>query len=117
MRRWRGSSRRSQVIRRSATCRAGSASWQSPRSGPVEQGRRPLHAASGLHRLTAVTRGIRVASFFQPQGMLRDAYARGLIFDRDTAMKALVERPGRDHPETVKLTGICCNLICQWAEP
>ena len=43
--------------------------------------------------------------------MIRDACARGLIFDFDTAIQALVERFGRDDPETVKLTGICPNLI------
>ncbi len=34
-----------------------------------------------------------------------------LIFDLDTAIQALVERLGRDDPETVKLTGIYHNLI------
>jgi len=48
--------------------------------------------------------------------MLRDAHARSLIFDLDTAIQALVERLGRDDPETVKLTGIYHNLIRYWAE-
>jgi PKHD-type hydroxylase len=43
--------------------------------------------------------------------MIRDARARSLIFHLDTAIQALVERFGRDDPETVKLTGICLNLI------
>jgi PKHD-type hydroxylase len=34
----------------------------------------------------------------------------------DTAIQALVERLGRDDPETVKLTGIYHNLIRIWAE-
>jgi len=34
----------------------------------------------------------------------RDAHARSLIFDLDTAIQALVDRLGRDDPETVKLT-------------
>ena len=48
--------------------------------------------------------------------MIRDAGARGLNFDLDPAIQALVERLGRDDPETVKLTGIHRNLIRIWAE-
>ena len=63
-----------------------------------------------------VTRGVRVASFFWLQSMVRDAHARSMIFDLDSAIQALVERLGRDDPETVKLTGIYHNLIRHWAE-
>jgi PKHD-type hydroxylase len=48
--------------------------------------------------------------------MILDASARSLIFDPDTSIQALVERLGRDDPETVKLTGIYHNLIRYWAE-
>jgi PKHD-type hydroxylase len=75
-----------------------------------------LYPASSLHLVTPVTRGLRVASFFWLQSMIRDAHARSLIFDLDTAIQALVERLGRDDPETVKLTGIYHNLIRYWAE-
>ena len=75
-----------------------------------------LYPASSLHLVTPVTRGMRVASFFWLQSMVRDAHARSLIFDLDTAIQALVERLGRDDPETVKLTGIYHNLIRYWAE-
>ena len=75
-----------------------------------------LYPASSLHMVTPVTRGVRVASFFWLQSMIRDAHARSLIFDLDTAIQALVERLGRDDPETVKLTGIYHNLIRYWAE-
>ena len=75
-----------------------------------------LYPASSLHMVTPVTRGTRVASFFWLQSMIRDAHARSLIFDLDTAIQSLVERIGRDDPETVKLTGIYHNLIRYWAE-
>jgi len=48
--------------------------------------------------------------------MIRDAHARSLIFDLDSAIQILAERLGRDDPETVKLTGIYHNLIRCWAE-
>jgi PKHD-type hydroxylase len=75
-----------------------------------------LYPASSLHLVTPVTRGMRVASFVWLQSMVRDAHARSLIFDLDTSIQALVERLGRDDPETVKLTGIYHNLIRYWAE-
>jgi len=75
-----------------------------------------LYPASSLHMVTPITRGTRIASFFWLQSMIRDAHARSLIFDLDTAIQRLVDRLGRDDPETVKLTGIYHNLIRYWAE-
>jgi PKHD-type hydroxylase len=48
--------------------------------------------------------------------MIRDAHARSLIFDLDTAIQALALQLGWDDPETVRLTGIYHNLIRHWAE-
>jgi PKHD-type hydroxylase len=75
-----------------------------------------LYPASSLHLVTPVSRGVRTASFFWLQSMVRDAHARAMIFDLDGAIQSLVERLGRDDPETVKLTGIYHNLIRYWAE-
>jgi PKHD-type hydroxylase len=75
-----------------------------------------LYPATSLHAVTEVTRGMRVASFFWLQSMVRDGHARSLIFDLDTAIQGLVQRVGRDDPELVKLTGIYHNLIRCWAE-
>jgi PKHD-type hydroxylase len=75
-----------------------------------------VYPASSLHMVTPVTRGLRVASFFWLQSMIRDADARSLIFDLDTAIQSLVARLGRDDPETVKLSGIYHNPIRHWAE-
>jgi PKHD-type hydroxylase len=75
-----------------------------------------VYPASSLHMVTPVTRGMRVASFFWLQSMIRDAHARSLIFDLDSTIQALVERLGRDDPETVRLTGVYHNLIRVWAE-
>jgi PKHD-type hydroxylase len=75
-----------------------------------------LYPASSLHMVTPITRGIRVASFFWLQSMIRDERARSMIFDLDNTIQTLVQRLGRDDPETVKLTGIYHNLIRHWAE-
>lgn len=75
-----------------------------------------VYPASSLHMVRPITRGMRVASFFWLQSMIRDAHARSLIFDLDTAIQALAGRLGRDDTETVKLSGIYHNLIRYWAE-
>lgn len=75
-----------------------------------------LYPASSLHMVTPVTQGMRVASFFWLQSMVRDPHARSMVFDLDSAIQNLVDRLGRDDPETVKLTGIYHNLIRYWAE-
>jgi PKHD-type hydroxylase len=75
-----------------------------------------LYPASSLHMVTPITRGMRVASFFWLQSMVRDERARAMIFDLDNTIQTLVQRLGRDDPETVKLTGIYHNLIRRWAE-
>jgi PKHD-type hydroxylase len=75
-----------------------------------------LYPATSLHTVTAITRGSRVASFFWLQSMIRDAHARSMIFDLDTAIQGLVGRLDRNDSEIVKLTGIYHNLIRYWAE-
>jgi PKHD-type hydroxylase len=75
-----------------------------------------LYPATSLHTVTPITRGVRVASFFWLQSMVRDGHARSLIFDLDNAIQGLVPRLGRNDPELVKLTGIYHNLIRYWAE-
>jgi PKHD-type hydroxylase len=66
--------------------------------------------------VTPVTRGTRVASFFESQSMVRNTHALSMMFDLDSVIQTLVERIGRDDPETVKLTGLYRNLIRNWAE-
>jgi PKHD-type hydroxylase len=75
-----------------------------------------LYPASSLHTVTPITRGVRVASFFWLQSMIRDAHARSMIFDLDTAIQGLVERLGRNDAEVVKLSGLYHNLIRYWAD-
>jgi PKHD-type hydroxylase len=75
-----------------------------------------LYPASSLHTVTAVTDGVRVASFFWLQSMIRDDHARSLIFDLDTAIQTLVGRIGRNDPEVLRLSAVYHNLIRYWAE-
>jgi PKHD-type hydroxylase len=74
-----------------------------------------LYPATSLHRVTPVTRGARLASFFWIQSMVRDDGRRTLLFDLDGAIQRLRgDLP--DHPSGVQLTAVYHNLVRQWAE-
>jgi len=74
-----------------------------------------LYPSTSLHRVTPVTRGARLASFFWIQSLVRDDGARTLLFDLDSAIQQLGgETPG--HPVSLQLTGVYHNLLRRWAE-
>ena len=75
-----------------------------------------LYPASSLHRVTPVTRGTRVASFFWIQSMVRDDGQRTLLFDLDMSIVRLT-RDHPQHPGLVSLVGVYHNLLRMWAEP
>jgi PKHD-type hydroxylase len=75
-----------------------------------------LYPASTLHRVTPVTRGERVASFFWIQSMVRDDSARQTLLELDNAIQALSLHHGQDDPQIVALTGIYHNLLRRWAD-
>jgi PKHD-type hydroxylase len=75
-----------------------------------------LYPAASLHRVTPVTRGVRVASFFWIHSMVREDSQRTLLFDLDMAIVRLTrDTPG--HPSLVSLVGTYHNLLRMWAEP
>lgn len=75
-----------------------------------------LYPASSLHRVTPVTRGVRLASFFWVQSMVRDDAARALLFDLDRTIQRLAGERGIGDAEVVSLTGVYHNLVRMWAE-
>ncbi len=75
-----------------------------------------LYPASSVHRVTPVTKGTRVASFFWIQSLVRDDAQRSLLFDLDMAIVRLTQdAPG--HAALVSLTGTYHNLLRMWSEP
>jgi PKHD-type hydroxylase len=74
-----------------------------------------LYPATSLHRVTPVTRGARVASFFWIQSMIRSDGDRTLLYDLDTAIQRLAKDAPRN-PAGVQLTGVYHNLLRRWAE-
>ncbi|WP_267349669.1 Fe2+-dependent dioxygenase [Sphingomonas sp. GM_Shp_2] len=75
-----------------------------------------VYPASSLHRVTPVTRGTRVASFFWIQSMVRDDGARRILFELDQSVQDIAGRDGQDDPITIRLTGVYHNLLRRWAE-
>ena len=75
-----------------------------------------LYPASSLHHVTPVTRGVRLASFFWIQSMVRDTEARRALFELDCAIQALAADHGVDDPRLVQLSGVYHNLLRRWAE-
>ena len=75
-----------------------------------------LYPSTSLHRVTPITRGTRICSFFWVQSMIKDTHARRMTFDFDNTIQKLVERLGRNDPDVRKLTNIYHNLIRYWAD-
>jgi PKHD-type hydroxylase len=74
-----------------------------------------LYPATSLHRVQPVTRGVRLASIFWVQSMVRDDGERGLLFDLDMAIGQVSEAQP-DHPGVVALTSCYHNLLRRWAD-
>jgi PKHD-type hydroxylase len=74
-----------------------------------------VYPGTSLHRVEAVTRGERVASFFWVQSMVRGADDRRLLFDMDCAIASLRQQHG-DTAALIALTGTYHNLLRRWAD-
>lgn len=74
-----------------------------------------IYPATSLHRVTPVTRGSRVSSFFWIESMVRDDAQRAFLFDMDMAIVRL-SRDAPKHDGLVSLTGCYHNLLRMWAD-
>lgn len=73
-----------------------------------------LYPGTSVHEVTPVTRGVRLASFFWIESMIRNDEQRRLLFDLDMNLLKLRSTLG-ETSETVALTGVYHNLLRQWA--
>ena len=87
-----------------------------PQVVKLPAGHMVLYPASSLHRVTPVTRGVRVASFFWLQSMVRDDGARRILFELDRGVQMVAAAQGQGEPATVTLTGVYHNLLRRWAD-
>jgi len=74
-----------------------------------------LYPSTSLHRVTPVTRGARVCSFFWLQSMVRDNGQRAMLFELDQTIQRLRARDGESE-ESVALTGHYHNLLRMWSQ-
>jgi PKHD-type hydroxylase len=74
-----------------------------------------IYPSSSLHRVTPVTRGTRLASFFWVQSMVRDDAQRRMLFELDTSIETL-RRTGANADAVLQLTNVYHNLLRRWAE-
>lgn len=74
-----------------------------------------LYPGTSLHQVRPVTRGVRLASFFWVQSMIRDDTQRTLLFDMDAAIVTLRQQLGDTAP-VIRLTGNYHNLVRMWAD-
>jgi PKHD-type hydroxylase len=75
-----------------------------------------LYPGTSLHKVLPVTRGMRLASFFWIQSMLREDAQRRMMFELDVSIRRLTQAVP-EHPALVQLTGVYHNLLRRWAEP
>ena len=87
-----------------------------PQTVKLPAGHLVLYPASSLHRVTPVTRGVRTASFFWVQSMVRDEGQRRILFDLDRGVQEVATVRGQGDPAVVRLTGVYHNLLRRWAD-
>jgi len=76
-----------------------------------------LYPSTSLHRVTPVTRGARIASFFWIQSLVQDDGARTLLYDLDQSIQGLSAAVRADDPDLLRLTGVYHNLLRRWTRP
>ena len=74
-----------------------------------------LYPSTSTHRVTPVTKGRRLASFFWIQSLIRSDEQRRILFDLDQSIQRL-SSVEQNAEEIVKLTGVYHNLLRQWSE-
>ena len=74
-----------------------------------------IYPATSLHQVTPITRGVRVASFFWIQSLIRDDTQRAMLFDLDNAIQTL-NQTDADAGARRTLIGVYHNLMRQWSE-
>ena len=75
-----------------------------------------LYPASSVHRVTPVTSGARVASFFWLQSMVRDPVQREQLYRLDRTVRVLSEDRGPQDEAVLELTNLYLNLMRSWAD-
>lgn len=76
-----------------------------------------IYPGTSVHRVEPVTRGVRLASYFWIQSMVRSDERRRLLFDMDRHLMRLRTDIGEADPAVVGLTSTYHNLLRMWVDP
>lgn len=87
-----------------------------PQSVKLPAGDLVLYPSKSLHRVTPVTRGRRVGSFFWMQSLIRDDADRETLFRLDVAIQRVSAEKGPKDTAVLELTAVYHNLMRRWAE-
>ncbi|NRA82414.1 MAG: Fe2+-dependent dioxygenase [Gammaproteobacteria bacterium] len=74
-----------------------------------------LYPSTSMHRVTPVTQGRRLASFFWLQSLIRSDEQRRTLYELDQSIMALTQQDSQQ-VELIRLTGVYHNLLRQWSE-
>jgi PKHD-type hydroxylase len=74
-----------------------------------------LYPSTTLHRVAPVTAGVRLAAVGWVRSFVRDPARREILFDLETALRAVHERDGKS-PVFDSLARTRSNLLRMWAE-
>ena len=74
-----------------------------------------VYPSSTLHRVDPVTQGSRLVAVGWVQSLIRDASQREILFDLDTARRAMFAKEGKT-PEFDLISKSIANLLRKWAE-
>ena len=74
-----------------------------------------LYPGTSLHRVEPVTRGVRLASFFWIESMVREDSQRQLLFDLDTTIQELAATIPENRAVD-RLLNVYHNLLRRWAD-
>jgi PKHD-type hydroxylase len=87
-----------------------------PQSVKLPAGDLVLYPSKSLHRVTPVTHGARVSSFFWIQSLVKDDAAREMLFQLDVATQRVALDKGPSDQAVLELTGVYHNLLRRWSE-
>lgn len=87
-----------------------------PQAVKLQAGDLVLYPSKSLHRVTPVTRGARVCSFFWLQSLIRDDGDRETLFRLDVAIQRVSADKGPRDAAVLELTAVYHNLMRRWAE-
>ncbi|HHX81697.1 MAG TPA: Fe2+-dependent dioxygenase [Pseudomonadaceae bacterium] len=86
-----------------------------PRRVKLEAGSMVLYPGTSVHHVEPVTKGVRLASFFWIQSMVREDHKRAILLELDRSIqKIATDTPEQD--ALVDLAGVYHNLLRIWAD-